>query len=290
MKRLVALFVMILLISLACSLSPDLENTVDAVATAVAETQQAQPVESAATENIFNTGDVEVGLCFPSEMIPPMTVYLENVTTQEVTFVPTIENQPPMTIPVPEGTYVAYAWLSDFVYGGSYSQSVPCGLSVSCTDHSLIEFQVVANQTTPGVEICDWYTNAGDIPFPPGADLSLYFGSLSGNLGYPSEYIPAMTVVATNTTTQQDYFVETAQDQNTYTIENLPPGDYTVVAYPNGAEEGGGYSESVPCGLSINCNDHSLIPVNVTTGQDSSGVDPVDFYADPGSFPGNPTN
>ena len=219
-----------------------------------------------------------------------MTVYLENVNTREVPVIPTVENQPPMRLPVPEGTYVTYVWLPDYVYGGSYSQAVPCGLRSSCTDHALIEFQVVAGETTIGVDLCDWYGSASDIPFPPGVDLSLYFGSLSGNLGYPSEYIPAMTVVATNTTTQQYYYVNTAQDENTFTIQNLPPGDYTVVAYPRGEEEGGGYSRAVPCGLSVGCTDHSLIPVTVVIGQDSPGANPVDFYAAPSTFPGNPAN
>ena len=146
----------------------------------------AQPTVTDTPENLpYNTGDVEVGLCFPSEGIPPMIVYLENANTHEVTVVPTVQNQPPMTLAVPEGTYVAYAWLPDFVYGGSYSQSVPCGLSISCNDHSLIQFQVVANQTTTGVEICDWYTDAGDIPFPPGTNLSQYFGSHQREPGLP---------------------------------------------------------------------------------------------------------
>ena len=290
MKRLVLIGLIVVIFTMACSLSPNLPEEVNDVATPTTQTMPAQPPATEEPENLFTTGDVVLGLCFPSEMIPPMTVYLENVNTQEVTVVPTVENQPPMILAVPEGTYVAYAWLPDFVYGGTYSQAVPCGLRVACTDHSLIEFQVVAGQTTNGVEVCDWYGSASDIPFPPGVDLLLYFGSISGNLGYPSEYIPAMTVVATNTVTQQYYYVDTAQDENTYIIEALPPGEYTVVAYPNGDEEGGGYSQSVPCGLSVNCTDHSLIPVTVTIGQDSPGVNPVDFYADPGTFPGNPAN
>ena len=99
-----------------------------------------------------------------------------------------------------------------------------------------------------------------------------------------------MTVVAANTTTQQFYFIETSLNQGNYIIENLPPGHYQIVAYPQGEEEGGGYSQFVPCGQTVSCTDHSLIPVQVTAGQTASGADPVDFYAGPGAFPPNPTN
>ena len=44
----------------------------------------------------------------------------------------------------------------------------------------------------------------------------------------------------------------------------------------------------VPCGLQYGCNDHSLIDVVVPAGGQASGVDPADFYADPGTFPPNP--
>jgi hypothetical protein len=290
MKRLVYIGLVILVFSLACTLSPNLPDEVINEATPTAEMITTESPATEEPEDLYNTGNVALSLCYPGEIILPMTVYLENVNTQEVTVVPTVENQPPMILPVPEGSYVAYAWLPDFIYGGSYSQAVPCGLRAACTDHSLIEFQVVVGETTIGVEICDWYGSGNDIPIPPGIDISLYSGSISGNLGYPSEYIPAMTVVATNTTTQQYYYVDTAQDENTFIIQNLPPGNYTVVAYPVGEEEGGGYSQAVPCGLSVNCTDHSLIPVTVTAGQDSPEVNPVDFYADPGAFPGNPVN
>jgi len=50
-----------------------------------------------------------------------------------------------------------YAWLDDGNLGGSYSQAVPCGLSVDCTDHSLIPVTVNAGQDVTGIDVCDWY-------------------------------------------------------------------------------------------------------------------------------------
>jgi hypothetical protein len=89
------------------------------------------------------------------------------------------------------------------------------------------------------------------------------------------------------------YYADTAIGQGSYTIGNLPPGTYHVVAYvrPGGgfnSGPAGGYSQMVPCGLKYGCDDHSLIDVLVTGGAASAGVDPTDFYADPGTFPANP--
>lgn len=314
MKRWTYILAVIILAALACGLPQGLGDP-ETLATSVYETLQAAGVEAGAIattvaqtleasagdlppvdeplanpDNPFQTGIAEVTLCYPSEMIPPMTLYLENVNTQEVTVVPTVQNQPPMELPLPPGTYVAYAWLPDFAFGGSYSQAVPCGLSVECNDHSLIQFEIMTDQTTSRIEVCDWYGDPGDVPYPPNVDASQLVGAISGNLGYPSSFIPAMTVVATNVDTQQYYYVQTQQNQTTYIIENLPPGMYTVMAYPGTDEQGGGYSMAVLCGLSVECNDHALVPVSVTAGQTVQNADPKDFYADPGTFPPNPAN
>jgi hypothetical protein len=68
-----------------------------------------------------------------------------------------------------DGTYVAYAWRDGYELGGSYSQALPCSLSVNCTDHRRIEFQVSTGAAVSGIDICDWYGQPGEVPFPPGA-------------------------------------------------------------------------------------------------------------------------
>jgi len=60
------------------------------------------------------------------------------------------------------GTYIVYAWLDDGKMGGTYSKAVPCGLTASCTDHSLLPVQVKAGQDVAGIDVCDWYG-----PLPP---------------------------------------------------------------------------------------------------------------------------
>ena len=86
-------------------------------------------------------------------------------------------------------------------------------------------------------------------------------GSISGNLSYPGEFIPSMRVVAFRLANGQPsgefVFVETALNQANYQLDNLDPGQYWVVAYTipegEGAPQGlaGGFSQAVPCGLSV---------------------------------------
>lgn len=126
------------------------------------------------------------------------------------------------------------------------------------------------------------------------------FGSISGNLSYPSEFIPSMRVVAFRLANGQPsgefVFVETALNQANYQLDNLDPGQYWVVAYTipegDGAPQGlaGGFSQAVPCGLSVECGDHALLAVDVVSGQTTTDINPGDWYAPEGAFPPDPAS
>lgn len=116
-------------------------------------------------------------------------------------------------------------------------------------------------------------------------------GAISGRLNYPSEGIPPMRVVAFSVSNENWFAVEVTQG-NVFTISDLPAGEYTVVAYPLDANLNslaGGYSQYVPCGLSVDCSDHSLIPVTVNPGETTADIQPADWYAPPGAFPPDPS-
>lgn len=125
-------------------------------------------------------------------------------------------------------------------------------------------------------------------------------GSISGNLSYPGEFIPPMRVVAFRLENGQPsgefVFVETAQNQAGFQLDHLAPGQYWVVAYTIPEGEGipqglaGGYTQAVPCGLSVECGDHSLLAADVQSGQTTADVNPADWYAPEGAFPPDPVN
>jgi hypothetical protein len=94
------------------------------------------PIQSAATGK----------MCYPSDSIPAMTAYFQNSTTGTVIELPIAAGQITYTITLTPGTYIAYAWLPDFSYGGLYSNAVPCGLTTSCDDHAARPFTVKASQ------------------------------------------------------------------------------------------------------------------------------------------------
>lgn len=280
----------------ACSPAPAAPAaTGDSIATAVAATLEAAAASNAPTsepaqspEGQPATGLVQGNLCYPSSDIPAMTVFLEDSAQNLLFPLDIAQNQTSYQAEVSPGTYSAYAWLPDYGYGGSYSQAVPCGLSVECSDHSLIQFTVAEGETVTGIDICDWYGGPDSVPLPPGIEPPT--GSISGSLSYPSSFIPPLIIVATEINTGNYYYILTTQNTTTYELGGLPAGQYTVVAYvaddPSGYSAG--YSAAVPCGLSVNCSDHSLLVITLAPGQNQGGVDPQDWYAPPGSFPPNP--
>lgn len=111
-------------------------------------------------------------------------------------------------------------------------------------------------------------------------------GSIAGALSYPSEFLPGLLIIAYRSDTTEYYSITTLDNQGTYQMDNLSPGIYHVVAYYQSLTAG--YSQAVPCGLRVDCTDHSLIDVVVTAGGLTTDVNPTDWYAPAGTFPAQP--
>lgn len=114
------------------------------------------------------TGVVQGKLCFPSEYVPAMNVYLKSAGSAKVYKLVSKENQQAFTFKkIPEGNYVAFAYTLEATSldlynkkskaSGGFTQFVPCGLSVDCKDHTLISFKVSKGKTNDAISICDWY-------------------------------------------------------------------------------------------------------------------------------------
>lgn len=111
-------------------------------------------------------------------------------------------------------------------------------------------------------------------------------GGISGKLCYPGSQIPPMTIFAVDQATGKSYKAKSQDPNETrYRLEGVLPGTYVVYAWLDDSKLGGSYSRAVPCGLSVDCTDHSLIPVTVKVGQDVTGIDVCDWYGPPPPAP-----
>ena len=119
-------------------------------------------------------------------------------------------------------------------------------------------------------------------------------GAISGEFWYPSENTPPLVLIAMRPEDPTVYRIlhtpTLRGGKNPYTIAALEPGQYVVLAYGEGGGNDvvGAYTPAVACGLRTECTDHSLIRVTVTGGQTVSGIDILDWYAPPRTFPAQP--
>jgi len=276
--------------------APTQEGDVNEIvrATFQAMTVQAEAVITPASTETASTGSLSGSLGYPSEVIPALRVVAFDADSDDFYFVETSYNQNSYQITgLPAGTYFVVAYTlggGSFPTGlaGGYTQAVPCGNNQDCTDHSLIPVEVAGGQDTPSVNPDDWYFEENAFPPMPGPVPSGGTGSITGALSYPSEFIPPLRVFAYQVGTENYFYVDTAENQPTYQIDNLPTGYYRIVAYILNGKLAGGYTQAVPCGLGANCTNHELLEVPVNIGETATGIDPADWYAQEGAFPPAP--
>ena len=138
----------------------------------VAQTFAAMTVQAALTPSADSVtptpapGSISGTLSYPSEGIPPLRVVAFNIDGLSYRFVETLANVGTYQITgLAPGTYHVVAYSMDGTIAGGYTPAVACGLSVICTEHSLLDVVVLAGQDTPNIAPSDWY--APDGSFPP---------------------------------------------------------------------------------------------------------------------------
>ena len=263
--------------SLASSLTPHATETPSGL-TSPTSTHTVEPTVTQSPSPTPLENNILGMICYPGESIPAMTAYFENTETEALVELPITPGQDSFELKLDSGTYIAYAWLLDFSQGGLYSRAVPCGLSEECKDHTLLPFTVEQTEITQGIDLCDWYAGPFNVPYPPGKEQTEITGVISGGLSYPDGSAIELRVVAFNVQTGYWYWVYAQTGQSFYSITELPPGIYNVVAYdPQG--NAGGYADA----------DHNLRDVTVERGKVVEDIDINDWNAPAGAYPPDPT-
>jgi hypothetical protein len=112
-------------------------------------------------------GTITGKVCFPGGHLPEMTLFIQEVNSGQMTEMHIAENQTSYSVDLEPGRYIAFAYInSGATFGGSYSELVLCGFGNDCTDHTLVEFEVVSGQSLTSVDICDWYSLSSLPPDP----------------------------------------------------------------------------------------------------------------------------
>ena len=122
-------------------------------------------------------------------------------------------------------------------------------------------------------------------PAPAPAASTGTHGYISGNLGFPGEFIPPdLMVNAVNMQTNQ---VSSTTDKDKYDqskkyILKVLAGKYQVYAatkeVPNYKAY---YTQYVRCGLQVGCTSHAVITITVAGGDTVKNIDPQDWYINP---------
>ncbi len=162
-----------------------------------------------------------------------------------------------------------------------------CSVNLSDPATPTTDVSAIVNATLTAVAAQVTAPVAATVAAPETETPAVQPGTITGKLSYPAEGIPPLRIVAFEVGGDHYHYILTLANQDTYTFE-LPAGVYHIVAYTLDGSSAGGYTQMVPCGLQAGCEDHSLIPVTVTSGTITSGIDPGDWYVSSDAFPAMP--
>lgn len=112
-------------------------------------------------------------------------------------------------------------------------------------------------------------------------------GTVKGTVCYPAEYIPAMIVYLKNKETSKIYSLDVEENQKPFKFNKIPAGNYIAFAYTvqedltdhdsKSSVVSGGYTKAVPCGLTVECKDHSLLVFKVQNGKTTKNIQICDW-------------
>ena len=103
-------------------------------------------------------------------------------------------------------------------------------------------------------------------------------GTITGKLTFPSSYLPDDLLVCAQKVSSKEVTCKGGFEGTRYSID-LDPGSYFVWSQTNGMQGYRAfYTVAVPCGLTVECTDHTPLEVELGAGQTLEDIDPGDWY------------
>jgi TolA-binding protein len=140
----------------------DLEDEIEELQ-GTGESEDTEDTDESEDEVTEENGHLKGSLGYPSEFIPEMKVYAQNLNTGITYSIATSTNQLQYQLDVPAGSYYVYAMVIDAEgtsfenYRAYYSEFVTCGMTIDCDSHDPITVTVASGETKTGVDPIDWY-------------------------------------------------------------------------------------------------------------------------------------
>ncbi|MEX0895332.1 MAG: hypothetical protein WDZ94_00135 [Patescibacteria group bacterium] len=108
-------------------------------------------------------------------------------------------------------------------------------------------------------------------------------GTITGSLSFPSEVIPPMIICAETLESDDEFCTEDTIENDRFEYElgyeiTVPVGQYYVYASLPNDPYRAYYNEFVVCGLSVECESHDKLIVEVAAGEMVTDIDPQDWY------------
>lgn len=97
-----------------------------------------------------------------------------------------------------------------------------------------------------------------------------------------------MNIYLKNKETNKIYSLDIKENQKPFKFKKVPAGNYIAFAYTvqeistddnnKTSIANGGYTHAVPCGLTVDCKDHSLLVFKVENGKTTKNIQICDWF------------
>ncbi len=190
-------------------------------------------------------------------------VFFYNVETETMDFVTLDPSQKEYSARLNPGTYKIFMETP----GGAY-------LGYTDEDHNLDQVVLLADENSPGIDVCDEAVNTEAEPELFGQAKDVLPATVHGLVcTYGEDLFPEGSLIFYEADQKNMVTHKIPENENTFSVQ-VPAGEYAVFFAPNDTDlPKFGYTEYVTCGLDPNtCENHELLVNKLESGQEYGNI------------------